>query len=91
MEVPVGGDIGEEVHTVDQILIFTSGKGRAEVSGKKQEIKANDVVIVPAGCLHQVCCVIFLTFFWTRFNGCVNRCCVWLIHANFLLVLVQPF
>lgn len=55
MEVPVGGDIGEEVHTVDQILIFTSGKGRAEISGKHQDIEANDVVIVPAGSLHQVC------------------------------------
>lgn len=39
MEVPVGGDIGDEVHTVDQTLIFTSGKGRAEVGGKKQEGK----------------------------------------------------
>lgn len=54
MEVPVGGDIGDEVHTVDQTLIFTSGKGRAEVAGKRQEIKANDVVIVPAGTQHQV-------------------------------------
>jgi hypothetical protein len=24
MEIPVGGDIGDEVHTVDQVLIFTS-------------------------------------------------------------------
>jgi len=24
MEIPVGGDIGDEVHTVDQILIFTA-------------------------------------------------------------------
>lgn len=26
MEIPVGGDIGDEVHTVDQVLLFTSGE-----------------------------------------------------------------
>ncbi|KAF2084843.1 hypothetical protein K490DRAFT_75510 [Saccharata proteae CBS 121410] len=53
MEVPVGGDIGDEVHSVDQILLFTSGKGRATVAGKDQDIKASDVVVVPAGTQHQ--------------------------------------
>ncbi|GAB7326391.1 hypothetical protein MBLNU13_g10418t1 [Cladosporium sp. NU13] len=53
MEIPVGGDIGDEVHTVDQVLIFTSGEGRATVAGKEQDIKASDVVIVPAGTQHQ--------------------------------------
>ena len=53
MEIPVGGDIGDEVHTVDQILIFTSGTCKATVAGKDQDVKANDVVIVPAGT--QVC------------------------------------
>lgn len=45
MEVPVGGDIGDEVHTVDQTLIFTSGKGRAEVGGKKQEGRIYSAVL----------------------------------------------
>lgn len=36
MEIPVGGDIGDEVHTVDQVLIFTSGEGKATVAGKDQ-------------------------------------------------------
>jgi hypothetical protein len=36
MEIPVGGDIGDEVHTVDQVLIFTSGEGKAIVAGKDQ-------------------------------------------------------
>ncbi|KAJ4290519.1 hypothetical protein N0V90_010736 [Kalmusia sp. IMI 367209] len=53
MEVPVGGDIGDEVHTVDQILLFTSGKGLATVAGKDQEVNAGDVVVVPAGTQHQ--------------------------------------
>ncbi|KAF1945666.1 RmlC-like cupin [Clathrospora elynae] len=53
MEVPVGGEIGDEVHTVDQILLFTSGKGLATVAGKNQEVNAGDVVVVPAGTQHQ--------------------------------------
>jgi mannose-6-phosphate isomerase-like protein (cupin superfamily) len=71
MEIPVGGDIGDEVHTVDQVLIFTSGEGKATVAGKdqvtfqlifgkakhywhcSQDIKASDVVVVPAGTQHQ--------------------------------------
>jgi len=53
MEIPVGGDIGDEVHTVDQVLIFTSGEGKATVAGKDQNVKASDVVVVPAGTQHQ--------------------------------------
>ncbi|KAH7091642.1 RmlC-like cupin domain-containing protein [Paraphoma chrysanthemicola] len=53
MEVPVGGEIGDEVHTVDQILLFTSGRGLATVNGKDQEVSAGDVVVVPAGTQHQ--------------------------------------
>jgi putative ABC transport system ATP-binding protein len=41
------------VHTVDQILLFTSGRGLATVAGVDQEVKAGDVVIVPAGTQHQ--------------------------------------
>lgn len=36
MEIPIGGDIGNEVHEVDQVLIFTSGEGKAVVAGKDQ-------------------------------------------------------
>ncbi|MCJ1250820.1 hypothetical protein MMC30_008048 [Trapelia coarctata] len=53
MTIPVGGDIGEEIHTVDQALTFTSGTAKATVSGKDQDVKAGDLVIVPAGSQHQ--------------------------------------
>ncbi|RMY46023.1 hypothetical protein D0865_09544 [Hortaea werneckii] len=53
MEIPVGGDIGDEVHTVDQVLIFTSGEGKATVAGVDQAVKSSDVVVVPAGTQHQ--------------------------------------
>ena len=40
-------------HTVDQILTFTSGKGKATISGVDQDVKAGDLIIVPAGTQHQ--------------------------------------
>lgn len=45
MTIPVGGDIGDEVHTVDQILTFTSGQAKATVNGKDQDLKAGDLVV----------------------------------------------
>ena len=53
MTVPVGGDIGDEVHTVDQALTFTSGTGKAIIAGKEQDVKGGDLVVVPAGTQHQ--------------------------------------
>ena len=53
MTVPVGGDIGDEVHTVDQALTFTSGTGKATINGKDQDVKAGDLMVVPAGTQHQ--------------------------------------
>lgn len=38
---------------MDQILTFTSGTGLAQVAGKDQDVKAGDLVIVPAGTKHQ--------------------------------------
>ncbi|ORX34941.1 RmlC-like cupin domain-containing protein [Kockovaella imperatae] len=53
MTVPVGGDIGEEVHEVDQHLIFTSGKCKAIVAGEEAEVQAGDMVVVPQGTKHN--------------------------------------
>jgi hypothetical protein len=44
MEIPVGGDIGDEVHTVDQVLIYTSGEGKATVAGKDQVSPQDNIV-----------------------------------------------
>ena len=40
-------------HTVDQTLTFTSGKGKATIAGKDQDVKAGDLIVVPAGTQHQ--------------------------------------
>ncbi|KAM5533171.1 hypothetical protein V8D89_013127 [Ganoderma adspersum] len=54
MTIPVGGEIGEERHTVDQHLNFLSGTATAVIDGKREElVKPGDVVIVPAGSLHN--------------------------------------
>ncbi|MCJ1299257.1 hypothetical protein MMC08_002049 [Hypocenomyce scalaris] len=53
MNVPRGGEIGEEIHTVDQHLTFTSGTGKAIVNGKEQEVSGGSLAIVPAGAKHN--------------------------------------
>ncbi|KAH9858851.1 RmlC-like cupin [Lenzites betulinus] len=54
MTVPVGGEIGEETHHVDQHLFFLAGNGQAIEGGtKKTSISPGDLVIVPAGTLHN--------------------------------------
>ena len=53
MTIPPGGEIGEEVHEVDQILTFVSGVGEATVSGRKRRVAAGDLVVVQAGLKHN--------------------------------------
>jgi len=54
MSVPPGEDIGREVHeTVDQVLVFVKGAGRAVVAGKTHDISAGDMFAVPAGTEHD--------------------------------------
>jgi mannose-6-phosphate isomerase-like protein (cupin superfamily) len=54
MTIPVGGEIGEEVHPdVDQILTFVSGVGEARVGDRKQAVAQGDLVCVPAGTRHN--------------------------------------
>lgn len=48
-----GEEIGEEVHQVDQILIFTQGTGKAILDGVETEVSAGDAVNVPAGTRHN--------------------------------------
>ena len=53
MTIPVDGEIGEEVHEVDQILTFVSGTGEAIVSGRTKKVSQGDLVAVPAGTKHN--------------------------------------
>ena len=53
MTIPPGGEIGEEVHEVDQILTFVSGTGKAVISGSERNVAEGDLVVVPAGKKHN--------------------------------------
>lgn len=54
MSIPVGGDIGEEVHeNTDQILSFVDGEGEAIVNDETKRVEKHDVVFVPAGAKHN--------------------------------------
>jgi mannose-6-phosphate isomerase-like protein (cupin superfamily) len=53
MTIPPDGEIGEEVHEVDQILTFVSGVGKAKVGGREKSVAQGDLVAVPAGTKHN--------------------------------------
>ena len=54
MTIPPDGEIGVETHPDnDQILSFVSGLGRAVIEGETRDVKAGDVVVVPAGKEHN--------------------------------------
>jgi len=54
MSIAVGGEIGEEVHNLDQFFRFESGQGKVILDGVEHEVKDGDAVIVPEGTLHNV-------------------------------------
>ena len=53
MTIPPDGEIGEEIHEVDQILTFVSGTGKAIVGGQTRNVAQGDLVVVPAGKKHN--------------------------------------
>jgi len=54
MDIPPGGDVGEEVHKyVEQTLFFYSGTGKAILDGKERSIGPGDVVVVTPGTKHN--------------------------------------
>jgi len=53
MSIEPGEEIGAETHHVDQVLTFVAGEGEAVLDGRKSAVKANTVVVVPAGTEHN--------------------------------------
>jgi mannose-6-phosphate isomerase-like protein (cupin superfamily) len=54
MSIPVGGEIGDEVHAgTDQVLAFVAGRGRAVLDGLQSDVGPNDLVFVRAGTRHN--------------------------------------
>jgi mannose-6-phosphate isomerase-like protein (cupin superfamily) len=53
MTIPAGGEIGEEVHDVDQLLVFVEGEGEAVLDGVTSPFEAGQLVFVRAGTRHN--------------------------------------
>ncbi len=54
MNVPAGGEVGEEVHHhVEQTLFFQSGNGKAILDDIETPVGAGDVVVVTPGTKHN--------------------------------------
>lgn len=54
MDIPVGGEIGEEKHEhVEQTLFFMSGNGKAVLNGEESAVNSGDVVVVTPGTTHN--------------------------------------
>ena len=55
MSLKPGEEIGAETHAdVDQFFRFESGSGNCVINGHENKVAAGDVIIVPAGALHNV-------------------------------------
>ena len=55
MSIPVGGEIGEEVHDpVDQVLVCVDGEGLAVLEGERSPVHPGHLVHVPAGTRHNL-------------------------------------
>ncbi|MEI7741923.1 MAG: cupin domain-containing protein [bacterium] len=54
MNIPPGGEIGEETHKhVEQTLIIHSGRGMVVLDGVKSDLVAGDTVVVTPGTKHN--------------------------------------
>lgn len=54
MSIPPGGEIGEEVHSDnDQMLYFVDGEGKVILDGVEEWFVENDMVLVRAGTRHN--------------------------------------
>lgn len=54
MSIPPGGEIGAEVHHLDQFLRCEAGEGKAVLDGVEHPITDGYAVLVPAGAMHNI-------------------------------------
>lgn len=54
MSIPVGEDIGEEVHHLDQFIRCEKGNGKAVLDGVEHNIHDGVAVVVPSGARHNI-------------------------------------
>lgn len=55
MSIPVGGEIGKEIHGEnDQFIRIEQGQAEAVIDGRKIKLGDDDVIIIPKGAEHNV-------------------------------------
>jgi mannose-6-phosphate isomerase-like protein (cupin superfamily) len=55
MNIPSGGEIGEETHAhVEQSIFILSGSAKSVVGGEEKELVEGDVIVVTPGTKHNV-------------------------------------
>ncbi|MDD2656202.1 MAG: cupin domain-containing protein [Patescibacteria group bacterium] len=54
MNLQPGGEIGMEVHHLDQFIRIEQGTGKAILDGVEHELQADFAVVVPAGAKHNI-------------------------------------
>lgn len=54
MSLLPGEEIGEEVHTLDQIIYVVQGSGKAVLDGVSAEVTNQDTINVPKGAKHNI-------------------------------------
>lgn len=54
MSIPVGGDIGMEVHKIDQFIRIEKGNAKSILNGIERDLADGDAVIITAGTEHNI-------------------------------------
>jgi len=54
MSIEPNGEIGEEVHHLDQFIRIEGGEGKAILDGKEHALEDGDGIVIPAGTRHNV-------------------------------------
>ncbi len=54
MSVAPAGEIGEEVHGLDQFIRIEEGRGKAILNGEATDIEDGSAVVIPAGTRHNI-------------------------------------
>jgi mannose-6-phosphate isomerase-like protein (cupin superfamily) len=54
MNIQVGGEIGEEVHHLDQFIRVEAGSAKAILDGVEHDLATDFAVIVPSGTKHNI-------------------------------------
>lgn len=54
MSIPIHGDIGMEIHKIDQFIRVEKGTAKSILNGVERALTDGDVVIIPAGTEHNI-------------------------------------